>query len=47
MEELIEIDDEWENFKNNDFDLELPDIKTDSKNLIIPKASDIYISTKK
>lgn len=46
MEELIEIDDEWENFKNNDFDLELPDIKTDSKNLIIPKASDIYISTK-
>jgi hypothetical protein len=47
MENSLETDDAWENFKNNNFDMIQSEIlPIETKNLIIPKPSAIYISTK-
>jgi len=47
MENSLETDDAWENFKNNNFDIIQSEIlPIETKDLIIPKPSDIYISTK-
>ena len=39
------INDAWDNFKNNDFD-ESPDLDFENEELVSPKCTDIYISTK-
>ena len=47
MENSLETDDAWENFKNNNFDtIQSEILPIETKNLIIPKPSAIYISTK-
>jgi len=52
MTSLLDIDDDWENFCNNDFDVMPPDVNISDiatevlENGELPKCSDIYISTK-